>query len=1020
MTDTDTRSTRVIAFSGKQIDWPVWSEKFLARGRRRGYKKILTGAEKVPADKTVIDTSTPAGKEQERIQEANEDAYEDLILSINAVDEVGRVAFQMVKSSKTNDLKDGDARMAWEKLEKKYQPKTTPSRLDLGEEFSNLKVKTWKSDPDIWISKLDDLRIRINEAGGNRTEMDVMEHVLTHMPKDYNELYVTLHRRIGSSNDPLTIDELKEELTLFWKRLKKQRGVNNQDETSGEETALFAGGFSGNCNHCGKIGHKSKDCWSKQNSEKKGKPDTKSNFTKSNFTGKCHFCGKKGHRKQDCWKLNKKDDKANLAKEDDDDEIGFISIDTGIENYDFNFDADTDEIALMSIENISSNENLNDDDDNNKKNPNVARMPKNESLESFENDNDEEKSIEENDQDLKLPAKRKIEEEDMRYDTQEEMSSESDEDDVRELETPFEELFPEQEGPHNVRFGAFTETELGFSGFYLGMTYYEWEYLPDVQDDPQPSIAGRWVDARYYREPCDQMEDVRKLRGWREQQLLRIRTMTYKELCLWKMRYQHNLRRIAGPVWLDGPPVNHIDAEDDEFALPMMEKTVIKDTHTFIGDSGASCHMVHSEKGMFDVTSANENVTIGNGHKIAVTKVGKLRATYIPKEGKEQKIVLHQVKVIPELAPYNLFSLTAALDNDFKIGNEGKQIYLVKGNFKLKFDREIKTRGGYVAGAKIVPREEELNTTNMANPALTRGQKMSIKRFHDMFGHQSVETTKITAKYYGIDLTGTMDACESCILGKARQKNVGKGNEEKRETEPGKRLFFDVSSIKNVSYGGSKFWLLVVDDATDCCFSFFLKKKSDVPETMVRMIKQLQSKENITVMTLRCDNAGENKTTDILCQDEKLGITFEYTAPDTPQHNGRVERKFATLYGRMRAMLNAAGLEATLRKGVWAECGNAATRNENLSISTRNQKPAWERFFNRPSKLVWNLRTFGEMAITTKHNKIQGKLTNKGIPVMFVGYASDHATDVYRLLKMSNKRIVMSRDVRWLNKSYKI
>jgi hypothetical protein len=58
------------------------------------------------------------------------------------------------------------------------------------------------------------------------------------------------------------------------------------------------------------------------------------------------------------------------------------------------------------------------------------------------------------------------------------------------------------------------------------------------------------------------------------------------------------------------------------------------------------------------------------------------------------------------------------------------------------------------------------------------------------------------------------------------------------------------------------------------------------------------------------------------------------------------------------------------------------------------------------------------MAVATKKNKIQGKIDNKGVHVMFVGYAPDHAPDVYRLLKMSNKCLVMFPDVRWLKHNY--
>jgi hypothetical protein len=39
-----------------------------------------------------------------------------------------------------------------------------------------------------------------------------------------------------------------------------------------------------------------------------------------------------------------------------------------------------------------------------------------------------------------------------------------------------------------------------------------------------------------------------------------------------------------------------------------------------------------------------------------------------------------------------------------------------------------------------------------------------------------------------------------------------------------------------------------------------------------------------------------------------------------PQRNGKVERKFQTFFGRIRLMLNDAGLKDGLRLGVWALC----------------------------------------------------------------------------------------------------
>ena len=60
---------------------------------------------------------------------------------------------------------------------------------------------------------------------------------------------------------------------------------------------------------------------------------------------------------------------------------------------------------------------------------------------------------------------------------------------------------------------------------------------------------------------------------------------------------------------------------------------------------------------------------------------------------------------------------------------------------------------------------------------------------------------------------------------------------------------------------------------------------------------------------VRCDNAGENLALQRVCEKECLGVSFELTAPGTPQQNGKVDQKVATLYGRMGAMLHGSNIE---------------------------------------------------------------------------------------------------------------
>ena len=110
-----------------------------------------------------------------------------------------------------------------------------------------------------------------------------------------------------------------------------------------------------------------------------------------------------------------------------------------------------------------------------------------------------------------------------------------------------------------------------------------------------------------------------------------------------------------------------------------------------------------------------------------------------------------------------------------------------------------------------------------------------------------------------------------------------------------------------------------------------------------------------------------------------LKIRFEFTAPGTPQQNGKIERMFATLYGKTRSMLNSARFTNTIRKGLWAQCADHTVIVQNILVMKHGEESASERFYGSNPSWVNNIRTFGEMAIVTdhQHKRIRGKLDNR-------------------------------------------
>ena len=308
-----------------------------------------------------------------------------------------------------------------------------------------------------------------------------------------------------------------------------------------------------------------------------------------------------------------------------------------------------------------------------------------------------------------------------------------------------------------------------------------------------------------------------------------------------------------------------------------------------------------------------------------------------------------------------------------------------------------------------------------AHAAMEAGKSISATKLHNMTGHTGEHLLKPTANYMKLKLIGRLQPCEVCAKAKIRQRNVQKKKIKKMPTKPGYRVFIDISSFKQVSRGGNKHWLIMVDEFSDYVHSFFLKKKSDQIKILPMWIKGIAKKHRIEIKRIRLDNSGENKSLQKECDKQNLGIIFEFTAPGTPQQNSVAERRLPTLMGRARAMLIQAGLEAKYKEEFWCEVISTATKLDNIMVRPERTKPPHTLFYGEDAKYARSLRTFGEMAVVAIHEgkQMRSKLDNRGKTCMFVGYADDHTKDVYRFLNIHTKRIILSRDVRWLNVMWK-
>ena len=195
-----------------------------------------------------------------------------------------------------------------------------------------------------------------------------------------------------------------------------------------------------------------------------------------------------------------------------------------------------------------------------------------------------------------------------------------------------------------------------------------------------------------------------------------------------------------------------------------------------------------------------------------------------------------------------------------------------------------------------------------------------------------------------IELTGKLPPCEICAQAKIRQVNLPKKKMKKLPTKPGYRVFIDICSFKQVSRGGNRYWLIAVDEFSDCSHSFFLSKKSDQIKLIPMWIKGLSRKYRIEIKRITLDNSGENKSLQKECDKQNLGVIFEFTAPGTPQQKSVVERRIPALMRRARAMLIQAGINSKEKGEFWSEVISTATNLDNIMVRPDRTKPPYTLF----------------------------------------------------------------------------
>ena len=146
---------------------------------------------------------------------------------------------------------------------------------------------------------------------------------------------------------------------------------------------------------------------------------------------------------------------------------------------------------------------------------------------------------------------------------------------------------------------------------------------------------------------------------------------------------------------------------------------------------------------------------------------------------------------------------------------------------------------------------------------------------------------------------------------------------------------------------------------------------------------------------------GENKklVERLRSSDWKLKLKVEFTPQNSPQYNHLAELGFATLYNKGRALMIKANVPAKLRYKFYGEAFTTATLLDGLMVVKVGDVWAtrYEHCTGNNPRFAKHLRVWGEAGTVTIKSKTSPKISDRGVPCMFVGYAPEHPGDTYRM-----------------------
>ncbi|WVZ50371.1 hypothetical protein U9M48_001629 [Paspalum notatum var. saurae] len=324
---------------------------------------------------------------------------------------------------------------------------------------------------------------------------------------------------------------------------------------------------------------------------------------------------------------------------------------------------------------------------------------------------------------------------------------------------------------------------------------------------------------------------------------------------------------------------------------------------------------------------------------------------------------------------------------------------------------EIREPGGSLLARipRIGNRLYVLNV-NVARPVcLAAHGEECAWRWHARLGHINMPTLRKMAReelIRGLPAIEQVDQlCEACLASKQR-RTVFLDQAQWRAKHALELVHGDLCGpITPATPSGNSYFLLLVDDRSRYMWLALLPSKDRAAAAIKEFQARAEAKFGCKLLVLRTDRGGEFTSKEFMEYCAADGVHRQLTAPYSPQQNGIVERRNATVVGTVCNLLKAKGLPAWF----WGEAVHTAVyllnRVPTKAVEGKTPFEVW--YGKKPA--VHHLKTFGCIVYvknTVPHLK---KLEDRGRKMIFVRY--EKGSKAYRAYDPVAKRVHVTRDV---------